>query len=319
MKLWKTLIIMVVICLISVANGLCEDNSFVVDENGNVGVGAASPTAKLHIKATTANNPTLLEVLDTKGTPGPLMNILDTEHYSGKELLRLTADSDADAGGPFYTVFTAAGNVGVGTASPTAKLHVQATTANDPTLLRISDTSGTTGPLVNILDTEHSGKELLRLTADSDADAGGPFYTVFTASGDVGIGTTTPSYKLDVNGTIRGKNLTPSDARWKTNINTMENSLEKVSKLRGVTYEWAEPSRGTGNHIGVIAQEVEVIFPEVVSTDNEGYKSVAYSNLVAPLIEAVKTLKTENDQLKQDNKEIRQQLAKIMTMLEKLQ
>ena len=47
------------------------------------------------------------------------------------------------------------------------------------------------------------------------------------------------------------------------------------------TYEWTEPSRGVGSQIGVIAQEVEEIFPEAVLTDNEGYKSVAYAKLVA--------------------------------------
>lgn len=118
--------------------------------------------------------------------------------------------------------------------------------------------------------------------------------------GNVGIGNMAPSYKLDVNGTIRSSNVSPSDARWKTNIHTIEDPLEKVAQLRGVTYEWADPSKGTGEQIGVIAQEVEQVFPQAVSTDNEGYKSVAYARLAAPMIEAIKELKNENGLLKQE-------------------
>ncbi len=143
------------------------------------------------------------------------------------------------------------------------------------------------------------------------------FYTnntvraIIKNDGCFGIGTTTPAYKLDVSGTIRGSNVSPSDARWKTNINTIENSLEKVSKLRGVTYEWTDSSKGAGEQIGVIAQEVEEIFPEAVSTDNEGYKSVAYSKLVAPLIESIKELKNENDYLKNQLSEIKMAVEEL--------
>lgn len=130
-------------------------------------------------------------------------------------------------------------------------------------------------------------------------------------AGNVGIGTTTPAYKLDVNGTIRGNNVSASDVRWKTNINTIKNSLEKISKLRGVTYEWSDLSKGTGDQIGVIAQEVEDIFPEAVSTDKEGYKSVAYSKLAAPLIEAVKELKNENEVLKKELMALKQAVSEL--------
>ena len=112
-----------------------------------------------------------------------------------------------------------------------------------------------------------------------------------TNSDDVGIGEINPQYKLDVSGTIRGSNVSPSDARLKKDVMTLDNALDLITKLRGVKFRWKEESSGDGIHLGVIAQEVEKIFPEIVSTDSEGYRSIAYEKLVAPLIEAVKSLK----------------------------
>jgi hypothetical protein len=89
-----------------------------------------------------------------------------------------------------------------------------------------------------------------------------------------------------------------SDARLKEDIVGIDDALHRVSQLRGVNYQWTDQSRGESPQIGVIAQEVEEVFPEVISTDNQGYKSVSYGKLVAPLIEAVKELKAENEDLK---------------------
>lgn len=65
-----------------------------------------------------------------------------------------------------------------------------------------------------------------------------------------------------------------------------------VRRLRGVTFEWTEdaPDGLRGHDLGVIAQEVEEVFPELVSTDEQGYKRVNYAGLIAPLIEALKEL-----------------------------
>ncbi len=90
-----------------------------------------------------------------------------------------------------------------------------------------------------------------------------------------------------------------SDRRFKQNIMPLASSLDKVSKLQGVAFTWnqaAFPSRQfpAGKEIGLIAQDVEPIIPEVVQTDAQGYKSVAYDKLTAVLIEAVKELKLKN-------------------------
>ena len=91
---------------------------------------------------------------------------------------------------------------------------------------------------------------------------------------------------LYLSGTANAANFnTTSDATLKTNVETLTGSLDKVKALRGVSYDWIESG---GSEIGVIAQEVEAVIPDVVSTNDEGIKSVKYGNMVAVLIEAIK-------------------------------
>lgn len=89
-----------------------------------------------------------------------------------------------------------------------------------------------------------------------------------------------------------------SDERLKENIETIDNALEMVSNMRGVYFDMK--SNPGVRKVGLIAQEVEAVLPEVVKTDSEGeqIKSVAYANIVGLLIEAVKELKDEVDELK---------------------
>ena len=86
-----------------------------------------------------------------------------------------------------------------------------------------------------------------------------------------------------------------SDRRLKKEITTTSHGLEDVLALRGVNYYWKDPSREHKLQLGLIAQEVEKIVPEVVSTDDKGMKAISYANLVPVLIEATKQLKAEKD------------------------
>ena len=117
--------------------------------------------------------------------------------------------------------------------------------------------------------------------------------------GSIGIGASSPAYKLDVLGTIRatGDVIAYSDARVKDNIQPIENALEKVISLRGVSYN-RKDTDDKSRKIGVIAQEVLPIIPEVVSKDQNGNYSVAYGNMVGLLIEAVKEQQKQIDELK---------------------
>ncbi len=138
---------------------------------------------------------------------------------------------------------------------------------------------------------------------------------------------TSDTIKLAVEGDIKtsGKfiadcgTLTCSDLRLKNNINPITNALDKISNLRGVKFHWNDKTKDNGQQLGVIGQEVEKVFPEVVSTDDRGYKAVAYSNLVAPLIEAVKELKSQNEKAYKSIKELKAENDSLKARIETLE
>ena len=111
----------------------------------------------------------------------------------------------------------------------------------------------------------------------------------------VGIGTNSPVYKLHVNGQVAGVGsyVNLSDARYKTNVQTLTRALDTVRRLRGVSYFWRqgeypELNFSTGSQIGFIAQEVEMTLPQAVTKDDSGVYSMSYSSVVPLLVEAIK-------------------------------
>ena len=95
-----------------------------------------------------------------------------------------------------------------------------------------------------------------------------------------------------------------SDARAKKNIRTLTNGLNIISKLRPVKYDFADTdeylarfSKNT-KEIGLLAQELEIVLPDAVITDEEGKKLINYTALIPVLIDAIKTLQTEVNTLK---------------------
>jgi prepilin-type N-terminal cleavage/methylation domain-containing protein len=132
-------------------------------------------------------------------------------------------------------------------------------------------------------------------------------FTINAFGGQVSIGSSsTGDANLRVNGTGTvctigngsGNTACSSDRRLKNTIEPLENSLEKVAGLQGVSFEWNKLP-GT-KAIGLIAQDVEPLFPEVVTINEEtGMKAISYASLVAPLIEAVKELDARTQHLPQ--------------------
>ena len=88
---------------------------------------------------------------------------------------------------------------------------------------------------------------------------------------------------------------TLSDIAYKEDIQPIQNALNKILDMRGVSYKMKDTKRKS---LGVIAQEIENILPETVSKNNNGSKTVSYNNIIAVLIEAIKELKEEIDRLK---------------------
>ena len=132
-------------------------------------------------------------------------------------------------------------------------------------------------------------------------------YVYATTNNDIGLLNASGSWilrgfnNLDAqvygNFTASGNVTAYSDITLKEDIEVIPNALDKVSAIRGVTYN-RKDLEDKPRHAGVIAQEVEKVLPEVISTDEEGIKSVAYGNLVGLLIESIKELKSEVDELK---------------------
>ncbi len=102
--------------------------------------------------------------------------------------------------------------------------------------------------------------------------------------------------------TVNGTNY-PSDARYKKEISTLQNALQKIIAIRGVEYfmrtdEFPEKHFDTKLQVGLIAQDVEKVLPQAVQTDNEGYKSVDYAKMVPLLVEGIKEQQKKIDELK---------------------
>jgi hypothetical protein len=105
-------------------------------------------------------------------------------------------------------------------------------------------------------------------------------------------------------GDVIAYSSTISDSRLKDNVTGIEGALDKVLKLKGVEYDWNMGSREGQHDLGFIAQEVEKVLPEIVREkemgllDGRTYKTVDYEKVVAVLVEAIKELKAEVDELK---------------------
>jgi hypothetical protein len=89
-----------------------------------------------------------------------------------------------------------------------------------------------------------------------------------------------------------------SDKNLKDNIKNIEAPLEKITQLNGVTFDWNnKQSLHEGSDVGVIAQDVEKVIPEAVTTRDDGYKAVKYEKIIPLLIESIKELKEKNEAL----------------------
>ena len=132
-------------------------------------------------------------------------------------------------------------------------------------------------------------------------------------------GINTSDYKFDVTGTVRATGAmtasaynTVSGRRFKTQVQPLTNALASIQALRGVRYQWNTLGVQRGGiagagQVGFIAQEIEAVYPELVSTGPDGYKAVNYAQLTPVLIEAIKEQQAEIDALKAQNQALQGQ------------
>ena len=287
-----------------------------IDQSGSVGVGTSTPQALLDVQTTTSGQSAILiprgsSSFRPSGVNGMIRYNSSTSAFEG--FANGAWGSLGSGGGSSQwttsgsSIYYNLGNVGIGTTTPNATLEINMTQASSTGVNVINKSAVAGGQALVHLESDLNSMDIVAngsatgnniyLNTNSDLNlipSGdlviSPNWTEqmrVTSGGFVGIGTSTPGYPLDVNGSVRATSfISTSDRRLKTDIQPIE-GLDLILKMRGVRYKW----KSTGQpDFGVIAQEVEEVLPEAVSTDANGFKAVKYPNLVAPLIESTKEL-----------------------------
>ena len=248
--------------------------------NGNVGVGTTTPTTRFHtfgslrfesIPTVTTNNYVLTadengnvsRQLSTTfgGGAGIINNCPNVNYLTKQDATGITCSQIIDDGV----------NVGIGTASPSYKLDVNGVGRFGYALI------GTNIPAGYYQDDQNGAYRSLDASGNKGyyfQSYNGVSTTMFVGlqglySGNVGIGTSAPAYKLDVNGTIRCNDLTTlSDGKYKKDVKSVNDALSMILKLEGKTYKWKKEEFKNLNlndklQYGLIAQDVEKVLPSL--------------------------------------------------------
>jgi hypothetical protein len=239
-----------------------------IKDEGTTTIGTAGSITELHIKgdliAATAGATGIATITVT--TPTTVSGNAGTATTASNLTRSITAGDGLTGGGELTSNVSLAVNVGSGiTISSDAVALRNAASLTNNKVLKWNSTSG-------------------QLT-DSNITDSGTLVTVgvaLTISGDLSVSGIATAQTYDVS----------SDINLKDNVKVIENSLDKLLKIDGVSFNWKKDNKPC---IGVIAQNIEEVFPELVG--NNGFKSVNYDGLVGVLIEAIKELKMEINEL----------------------
>ena len=343
------------------ASGTVGNSALFSDASGNVGIGTTTPASKFQVYGTEtganwagrgvfggANNAVVLGQYNNKAYFGAHNGTLDG-----------WSDLTINPGGGNVLLANGGGRVGIGTETPLEALQVGEESGGSPTARKAIKIGSGGYSEPGGYQTNANGDKLILYNNDGlDArigiggaedlwfkvigpggggkfrwltanSSGGPIERMrIDTGGNVGIGTASPGYTLHVNGSVAGtsayNNL--SDARLKKDVQPIGDALAIVEALRGVTFNWdktVDPAMKLDdrNHVGFIAQEVEAVLPQAVSTasDARQTKSVAYSEVIPVLTEAIKQLKAENDALKNENSAMKARQNDILARLDALE
>lgn len=306
-----------------IQDGFGNGSGLYIATGGRLGIGTASPTALLSVSgAASSGGATNIQLFNTQvGSNNFSLNYTSTgfsaNGVGASESLLLAADSGALslatwANNPIKFIanssermrITSAGNVGIGTSSPQVTFHSYGgalTVGNEATYSARFSNNSNKGVVIGYDTTNNKGHIGSINPAVAWTDL------ILNANGgNVGIGTTSPGYTLHVNGSVAGTSayVNLSDERYKKDIQPIENALAKILSLNGVTFNWdksnTDMNLDDANHIGLIAQEVEKVLPQAVTTGNDDneIKSVAYTDIVPVLIEAIKEQQAQIEELK---------------------
>ncbi|MGE9743848.1 tail fiber domain-containing protein [Bdellovibrio bacteriovorus] len=305
--------------------------------NGNVGIGTTTPAADLEIKRAfgAGGHLRIGDGYDANSFAslgysayGANLIISSGSYWNGSDWQATHTSASHVAVGPDGVMFKNTKGLTIGGTDPLKNMllvggiqnrlevYPQAATAEGGEIyLQAAGSAGATSDVV--LDNYNNRFRVLVAGAEQ---------MVVASSGNVGVGQTSPSYKMHVNGTVAGTAayVNTSDQRLKKNITVIEGALEKILRLNGVYFDWRSEEYPDWNFeqrhdIGVIAQEVEKVFPEAVRTDDKGFKAVAYSKLVPPLIEAAKAVNMKCEMNLVQIRELQDKVAELQRENEMLQ
>ncbi len=311
---------------------------------GNVGIGTISPNNPLHISSPLVDAMIRLN----QETATYTSEIVFADQGTAKYTFGSSYDSHAWGEGMFFYNIDRSiadlfidgdnGNVGMGTETASEKLDVQGNiNVRDAYILErtasgfVSDSrpkifgggSGVFNPGDLILQarTNHiSGVGDIHLATGINNVVSTKM--IVKSNGNVGIGTTSPAQKLDVAGNIavNGSTVHTSDRRLKTDIEPILNVLSTLDSITGVYHYWDtinfhERNYTSDRALGVIAQDIQKVYPELVLTDNNGYLSVDYSKFTAVLLQAIKEQQREIEFLTNENENNSSRIDKLYDII----
>lgn len=289
-----------------------------VDQSGWVGIGVTAPTTKLDVNGTVNSTAVTTGTITASTSVTSALGTFTTLSAGQSYVAGLSVNSSANAS--FNAI-------------------IQNNATNGYSATAYNDSASTTQGIIGYANasaaafantffvTAFGGKALT-------FGIGGNELARIDTTGYFGIGTPSPTQKLHVIGNIlaSGTVTGSSDKRLKKNIRPIEDALTALDKITGVKYFWINPEEhNDGEQIGVIAQDVEKVFPQAVITGSDGFKSVSYMGLVAPVIQAIKELNTKFktlvaqvtgmdsrvEKLEKENAELKARLLKIEKSLAK--
>ncbi|MBU0535301.1 tail fiber domain-containing protein [Patescibacteria group bacterium] len=272
----------------------------------------SSPTALSNGDAIGQFNFVGYDTSNTAQTGAGFGAVVDAAPGAGSVPIAIRFLTGTTGGGTERVRIDSTGNVGIGTTGPVSSLEIKGpNTVNTPRLtlnqLYNAGASAWGIDFTRTYDTGGDGQNAgyIRIGRAGGTSNSGMFFGLgdqgtvadrmtILPSGNVGIGTTGPGYTLTVAGTawVTSGAWSGSDVRWKENIQPIAGALDKVLQLSGVFYNWRkdefpENKFDDKTHLGLIAQDVEKIVPELVTTGPDGYKGLDYNGLAPLLIGAV--------------------------------
>lgn len=282
-----------------VANGAIQ---MTLSHSGNLGIGTTSPAERLSVEGMVEST--------TGGFRFPDGTVQTTASNG--------TDSPWEQAGSL--VYYTGGNVGIGTDWPTSRLVVETHNDHNINPTAIFKTTGTDSTCAIMFANADGNRFSLGITGDDEFALGynanvslsGDLLRI-TSTGRFGIGTTSPSEKLDVNGNVRCVDLIETSSRsLKEHITPVENALDKVSRLQGVRFRW-KAEHGGKPDLGFVAEDVAEVFPELVTWEEAGVKAsgLKYSHLTAVAVEAIKELRAD---VKAKDKQIADLTARLERM-----